>query len=522
MNLRAPALLALALLLPAAALAQATDFVEPQLMVSGGADAQVNLAECEADQSLTVAWELDATPESGQTVRIYTDTVKECNSTAALAVVQESTAVATRQTATVMVRTHLLEGTCGSIEDHTRYICFELTGDALTDFDPWSLAIDFDTALPTDPVVSAVGGDQIIKVSWSFDGSSPSDLDGFRVSWQPVGSADASASSSELSSAVSDYTVEGLTNDTEYEVWVQTKDDFGNWSEGSASVTATPRASDDFWEHYRDGGGAQAGCASAGGARVGLAALLLLLPGLGLLRRRRLLGGLALLALVASLLPASARAAGWVEDDRGWYFELELGPYFPEIDDETAATPYADVFGTKQTLLGRLRLERAIWQGFGQVGVGLGAGFGQDVGKGLYPDGTPSPDTTVFNWVPFDLAVSYRFDYAAQEWQVPLVPYLRAGLVWDLWWILDGTGGVAVDSAGERAQGGRWGFEYELGLQVLLDALDPQLAKDFERSSGVDNSYLYFAYRRLQIDGFGSAGFDLSDTTWSLGLAIEF
>ncbi len=204
---------------------------------------------------------------------------------------------------------------------------------------------------------------------------------------------------------------------------------------------------------------------------------------------------------------------------------MDLGPYRPEVDSEpslSGETPYRDIFGDDVELMFRLRLERAVWQAVGQVDVGLGVGFSQAVGKARFNDGRPAPDTTVFNWLPIEVTASYRFDTMAHRWGIPFVPFVRVGLDYTVWWILDGTGAVAATDDGELAQGGQFGLRYGAGLMFLLDFLDPRLATDFQRSSGVDNSYLYFEFMRLQLDGLGSPAFDLSDTTWSAGLAIEF
>ena len=79
------------------------------------------------------------------------------------------------------------------------------------------------------------------------------------------------------------YTLEGLRNGTTYQVAVRAVDDAGNVSATSNVLEATPQRVFDFWETYKNAGGAEdGGCSSAAGP----AALGLLLSGLFVFRRR--------------------------------------------------------------------------------------------------------------------------------------------------------------------------------------------------------------------------------------------
>jgi len=517
------ALVATALLSSAAASAQATAFDVVEIVVSGEVDARVNLAECEADQVLTLRWTLTGTPLSDQTVTVFSDSLSSCNSTTPLASLYTGSASGEAVSVSVSVQSELHGGVCAEEEKHDRYLCLELAGGGLTETQSKALAVSFDLKPPADPVVTGQGGDGIAYISWSYEGGAPSDLGGFQVARRAASSTAAPTLSSVLAASTYTHPVSGLSNDQEYEFWVQTKDAYGNWSAGSSSILVTPKASEDFWEHYRASGGSAQGCAQRGKGSFGALIMILFAIFIPLLRLRRLKLGFSLLTIALALPQLSLAQASTRVDSRKWTFEAEFGPYLPEVDAGlTSGTPYADVFGKGATLLGRFRIDRALYQGIGQLGIGVGLGFGQDVGKGVFADGSHSADTTVFNWVPFELGVAYRFDYAALHWKIPLVPSVRIGLVSDLWWVLDGGGKVATDSAGERAQGLRFGYEYSAGLALHLNPLDPSLAMDFRRSAGVDNSYLFVQVRRMEIDGFGSEGLRLSDTSWSMGLSLEF
>lgn len=475
----------------------------------------VNLAQCEADETRTFSWTLDLPPDS-QDLHFFTFDSSSCEEANPLGSISQGAAGDGSEE--LRVRSDFGITDCSAVpEDKKYYVCARLDPNDSQPNPLDSFAVTFDTVAPGPPsTVTAQGGDGNVQVSWSYgDTSEPQDLGGFRVAFRVSGSTTPSYTG-ELGEAVFDTRIDGLTDGTQYEVWVEAKDDFGNWGEASAIATATPVPSDDFWTHYQKSDGEAMGCSSAGGADA-LWGLLVLVP-LALRRRRGLAAMAAMAILVSVAMPADAQ---WTDPDRSWYFEFTLGPYVPDVDSEfddstrDADTPYADVFGSQTELLGRARLERTIWQGVGQFGVGFGLGYSQAVGKGVLLDNTPSADTTVFNWIPLEFTATYRLDYAALEWNVPLVPFTRIGFIYDLWWITDGTGAIV-------RSGGRTGYLYTAGLQLLLDIIDPRLAKDFQRSSGVDNSYLVFEITRLNIDGFGSPGFILSDTTWFAGLAIEF
>jgi len=87
----------------------------------------------------------------------------------------------------------------------------------------------------------------------------------------------------DISGSRRSYTLEGLRNGTTYQVAVRAVDDAGNVSATSNVLEATPQRVFDFWETYKNAGGAEdGGCSSAAGP----AALGLLLSGLFVFRRR--------------------------------------------------------------------------------------------------------------------------------------------------------------------------------------------------------------------------------------------
>ena len=211
------------------------------------------------------------------------------------------------------------------------------------------------------------------------------------------------------------------------------------------------------------------------------------------------------------------------ESPRDMTFELKLGPYWPMVDREPTLTtkPYQDTFGTGPMLLAEVELERQFFQKFGTLSAGLSVGYAEKYGHAVDPaTGEVSSETTGLQIVPFQLLAVYRFDYMAQNWHVPIVPYAKGGLVMIPWWASKG-GSVEV-SNGYYGAGVRWGVAGIFGAALQLDFLDPRLARDFDTSAGVNHSYLFAEFHVQEANDFGQKVLDLSSRHWMFGLAFEF
>ncbi len=284
-----------------------------------------------------------------------------------------------------------------------------------------------------------------------------------------------------------------------------------------------------------------------------LALLWLAAPALGLLLvarllwRRRTARGLAskaapllVAALALSVGPREA-AAEPIPDGTGWAFSFKGGPYLPaqaRVDGEgTAAVPrdvaFDNVFGpdARSNPLYSLGLDLALYQGFGRAGVGGSFGFMQFVGRGVLTvptdDSLPirSNDTTVFNILPLTLTGFYRLEWLQNALSVPLLPYVRAGLAYYVWWVTNGTGDVSRWEQGDRevkGMGGKIGLTGSLGVQILLNPIEPSAAHKLRQSSGITGTSLFAEVQLAQVDGLGGDGFDLSDFTWNLGINLDF
>ncbi|MCY1015328.1 MXAN_2562 family outer membrane beta-barrel protein [Pyxidicoccus sp. MSG2] len=202
---------------------------------------------------------------------------------------------------------------------------------------------------------------------------------------------------------------------------------------------------------------------------------------------------------------------------------LRLGGYRPLIDEEEAlngATPYKDTFGDASLLLFEAELQRFFYQGIGTAGLSLSAGYGEKYAAARLADGGKAGEQTALRVIPLSANVFYKFDYAAFEWGVPLVPYGKLGLNYIPWWITKGSGREVVN--GKSGSGGKWGWSATGGVAFMLDVLEPRFARDFDSDLGVNHSYLFAEYIYSDVNDFGGGGLNLSSRRWMFGLALDY
>jgi len=231
---------------------------------------------------------------------------------------------------------------------------------------------------------------------------------------------------------------------------------------------------------------------------------------------------LAMISLVAGILVPQA---GWAESPRDMVLELKFGPFRPAIDSEFGAgkNPYKDVMGSGNVLMSQIEYEYEVYNRVGVVAIGAGFGYARSRGTARLSDGKASNDSTTLHLIPLSLSAVYRFDYLAQNYRVPLVPHLKAGFDYYLWWITNSVGKVARAKDGSVGQGGTFGAHVSFGLAFHMDFLSPEMAQTFDADLGVNNTYLFAEYVLAFVNDFGSKkSFNLSSRTFLFGIAFEF
>jgi hypothetical protein len=317
---------------------------------------------------------------------------------------------------------------------------------------------------------------------------------------------------------------------------------------------------------------------------LGLPALLALLalPWVWRLLARRLRlrrGHLALAAAAAALLLAPGLAAAddftpyWedpAEDDPAlegpaevkWHAGIRVGPYIPDIDlqfhqnADSKLGPYQAMFGTYYTddgdgviqesekhkrrlyqIMPMLDVERIVWRGFGQIGVGGSLGYMQKTAL-AYTSGSNedqgkarprSSAENTFRLVPLAATVSYRLTYLDDRWGIPVIPYVKGGLAYYIWWMKGPSGTSSVCEGPsptmcteDKAYGGTAGVQVSAGIAIRAERIDADAARSM-RNSGIQHAGFYGEVFWGRVDGFGSeTKLWVGDTTWFAGANFEF
>jgi len=293
----------------------------------------------------------------------------------------------------------------------------------------------------------------------------------------------------------------------------------------------------------------------------GLLGLLLL----GVLARRRRVwrARLATAATVGIVLLVPARAHAqapyWENQEIGanqnelppgdplrvkWHAGIRVGPYVPGIDSQLDmpvgkyAGPYEQMFGG-YSILPMLDVERFLWRGFGQLGVGISVGYMAKSAHAWVAGSLPSDpnraraegDTNKFRLFPFSVNAIYRLTYLDDELGIPVVPYGRVGLAYYVWWIdaPNGDFATACTSGGSdpmcpktTAAGASMGLVGSVGLAIRAERIDMAAARSM-RESGIEHAGFYGEYSIGKVDGFGSdKKLSVGDATWFAGVDFEF
>lgn len=253
--------------------------------------------------------------------------------------------------------------------------------------------------------------------------------------------------------------------------------------------------------------------------------------------------GVALAALaVPSVAAAQFRSGAYVdelgpldsadssgESPQNFAFELRFGDYLPNVDDEFGGGPgpFQETFGNdfKFYVGGEFDWQALRIPKLGTFGPGIGLGYTRSKGKALVPGSTEkSSQGTALRILPLYAVAVLRVDVFARDTPVPLVPYVKGGVGYALWWVKSGGRGAKAEGADGNVAGKdtSWGYQFALGGMLLLDALDPEAAREMDANTGVNNAYFFAEWYFADLDGFGSGGqMQVGTSTWMLGLALE-
>jgi len=220
-----------------------------------------------------------------------------------------------------------------------------------------------------------------------------------------------------------------------------------------------------------------------------------------------------------------------------WHAGIRVGPYLPGVDKQLKMTQgsFKQMFGGARPMP-MLDVDRVLWTGFGQVAIGGSVGymqwFAHQFAESSDPTQTPrlrSPgDTNTFRLIPLALTASYRFTYLDDEHGIPVVPYVRAGLAYDIWWLKTNGDSVCKDRSDDPMcerdppHGGSIGATGSIGLSIRAERIDASTANSM-RQSGIQHAGIYAELSLAKVDGFGSdKKLSVGDSTWFAGVDFEF
>ena len=273
------------------------------------------------------------------------------------------------------------------------------------------------------------------------------------------------------------------------------------------------------------------------------------------MRGSRALLGLALGVMISALAPAARAGSSPDLQDTDWRharaeeldpdvgtfdperfsLELRFAPYWPEVDEEFAASPgpYERMFGTKARFYFGLELD---WQPFripyvGTIGPAVGWGYTRSSGSAIIVStGQPADASTSLTILPMHFSVALRGDYLLRKWRIPIVPYAKLGLGMGLW-TASGPEGTSdytapdapADASPDKGQGMSLGLHLALGGMVALTAFDPTSETSMREDTGVLDAYLFAEWMRANLDGIGSyPQMHVGTSTAAFGFAIDW
>lgn len=369
----------------------------------------------------------------------------------------------------------------------------------------------------------------------------------------PLAALDPTYVCGEASGTARSITLDGLDNGTAYRVVLVAVDNSRNLAAIGIDQPITPQQVIDFWEELNNENPSLQGglCIASVDGRGDLGSALVVALALGaVVRRRRRRSRRVARLLAASLVLAPALASAqasyspyWQEDEADalgmpeptWTMGLRLGPYVPSIDAkfDSSPGPYARTF-LNDSVMFAVDVHR-VWPLLrGQLGVGVTAGYYSNSTQSFQDGTTPATENrprakgnmTRLSIVPTAITAIYRATIFDDEFGVPLVPYLRGGVAYDIWWIKNPADELSTHmscaTCDDRALGASIGLVGAVGLAVRAERIDPDAAASM-MNSGLEHAGFFAELEMGWVDGFGNAKkLSVGDTTWFGGVSFEF
>jgi hypothetical protein len=207
-----------------------------------------------------------------------------------------------------------------------------------------------------------------------------------------------------------------------------------------------------------------------------------------------------------------SQGSKFVDSDH-FFFEIRFGPYWPEVDQDFGGDgPYTEFFGDGPKFYFGLEVDYLpIYIPYVvSLGPGFGWGFTKASGSArLREDGSAvdgvDTNLTIF---PMHLSAVARFDGPLREMDIPLVPYVKAGLGFGVW----RSGGGEQDGSGNSG-----GLHLAVGGSIALNAFDPQTAMAMQADTGIRFAHVWGEWMWANLD----SGLNIGTSTAIFGIGLE-
>jgi len=256
-------------------------------------------------------------------------------------------------------------------------------------------------------------------------------------------------------------------------------------------------------------------------------------------RRKAAKASLIALAAVCAFAALSASSgSARAESDRYGSFSASAGNmWLTSLDDGLDKKAADEIFGSASHFTFAFSYEQFLWDNAYVGAFALGGTFSYYWlnGNGIFMAGEnkgkkSSVDETKLSVIPLRLDASWRFEQFNKLWEIPLVPYIKGGVNYYIWWVKNSFGDVASykDAADSKAAkykgyGGTFGFEGAAGLLLSLNFIDPAVSTNMDAEYGVNETYVFgeFTYSVVN-DFYSSSSMDFSGYHFLVGLAFDF
>lgn len=216
--------------------------------------------------------------------------------------------------------------------------------------------------------------------------------------------------------------------------------------------------------------------------------------------------------------------------------------YRPALDNEPGANSFyqsffkrnpSDTDGAINPLMG-IEVDWHVYDGFGSLQLGVGIGYTFVNGNVLLLDSRGKPDpnkeleggSASLHMYQIRPQITYLLNHFAEY--VPIFPYVRGALIAHGYSFFENDKNESSGTV--KPNGFRFGYQFALGLMLMLDFLEPGAIREGRSAELLSHVYLKGELSYTKIDTFGTPGFDFSakdvmgsslPLMWTFGLVFE-